>query len=54
MAWTAPRTWVTGELVTAAFMNTYIRDNQTYIKTEIDRMDPFDKRIPYNWEIQHR
>ena len=33
MAWTAPRTWVVGELVTAAIMNTYIRDNQTYLTT---------------------
>ncbi len=27
MAWTAPRTWVTGEVVTAALMNTHLRDN---------------------------
>ncbi len=27
MAWTAPRTWVTAETVTAALMNTHIRDN---------------------------
>jgi microcystin-dependent protein len=27
MAWTNPRTWVTSELVTAAEMNTHIRDN---------------------------
>ncbi len=27
MAWTAPRTWVTGETVTAALLNTHIRDN---------------------------
>ena len=27
MAWTAPRTWVAGELVTAALMNTHVRDN---------------------------
>jgi len=27
MAWTAPRTWVAGETVTAAQMNTHIRDN---------------------------
>ena len=32
MAWTAPRTWVVGELVTAAIFNTYIRDNQVYLK----------------------
>jgi len=28
MAWTAPRTWVVGELISAAIMNTHIRDNQ--------------------------
>lgn len=28
MAFTDPRTWTTNELVTAAIMNTYIRDNQ--------------------------
>lgn len=27
MAWTDPRTWVTSELVTAAILNTHIRDN---------------------------
>ncbi len=27
MAWTAPRTWVTGETVTAALMNAHISDN---------------------------
>lgn len=27
MAWTAPRTWVTGEVVTASLMNTHVRDN---------------------------
>tara|TARA_Y100000310_G_scaffold298911_1_gene333299 strand:- start:3175 stop:3726 length:552 start_codon:yes stop_codon:yes gene_type:complete len=27
MAWTAPRTWVTAELVTAALLNTHLRDN---------------------------
>lgn len=27
MAWTAPRTWVTAEVVTAAQMNAHIRDN---------------------------
>jgi len=28
MAWTTPRTWTTGELVTAAIMNAHVRDNQ--------------------------
>lgn len=27
MAWTAPRTWTTGEVVTASHMNTHVRDN---------------------------
>lgn len=27
MAWTAPRTWTDGELVTAAIMNPHVRDN---------------------------
>jgi len=27
MAWIAPRTWVAGETVTAALMNTHLRDN---------------------------
>lgn len=27
MAWTTPRTWVTGELITAGMLNTDLRDN---------------------------
>lgn len=27
MAWTAPRTWVAGETVTAALLNSHLRDN---------------------------
>jgi hypothetical protein len=27
MAWTAPRTWVTGEIVSSSQMNTHVRDN---------------------------
>jgi hypothetical protein len=27
MAWTAPRTWIAGEVVTASLMNTHVRDN---------------------------
>ena len=27
MAWTSPRTWVASEVVTAAIMNTHVRDN---------------------------
>lgn len=32
MAWTAPRTWVVGEVVTAALLNTHLRDNLRYLK----------------------
>jgi hypothetical protein len=33
MAWTAPKTWATGDLVTAALLNTHIRDNQLVVST---------------------
>jgi len=32
MAWTTPRTWVTGELITATLMNAHIRDNLSALK----------------------
>lgn len=32
MAWTAPRTWVVGEVVTASIMNTHVRDNLTALR----------------------
>src|SRR5436309_5601123 len=32
MAWTAPATWTVGQLVTAATMNTHVRDNLKYLK----------------------
>ena len=31
MAWTAPRTWSTGEIVTAAQLNEQIRDNMNML-----------------------
>lgn len=34
--WTANRTWSAGEIVTAAIMNTYVRDNLDWLKTPID------------------
>jgi hypothetical protein len=33
MAWTAPRTWIAGEVVTASLMNTHVRDNLAYLAT---------------------
>lgn len=38
MAWSAPRTWVTGEIVNAAEMNTDIRDNASFLRET--RMTP--------------
>lgn len=32
MAWTSPRTWISGELVTASLLNTHVRDNELYLK----------------------
>ncbi len=32
MAWTVPRTWVTSEVVTAALLNTHIRDNEVFLR----------------------
>jgi len=36
MAWTAPRTWTNGEIVTAAIMNAHLRDNLLVLKTTRD------------------
>lgn len=30
--WTTPRTWATGEVVTAALLNAHLRDNLDYLK----------------------
>jgi len=35
MAWTTPRTWIPGELVTALMMNTHVRDNMNYLFANI-------------------
>lgn len=35
MAWTTPRTWTDGEVVTASIMNAHIRDNENVLKTSI-------------------
>jgi len=36
MAWTTPKTWAYNDLVSAADLNTYLRDNQNLLKTQID------------------
>ena len=39
MAWTAQRTWVTNEIVTAAYLNTNIKDDESHLKDLADAMD---------------
>jgi len=31
MAWTSPKSWVSGDMVTAALLNTHVRDNLLYL-----------------------
>lgn len=40
MAWTSPRTWVSGEVLTAALLNLHLRDNLRYLDAEVVA-DPF-------------
>ena len=35
-AWTAPRTWATGEVVTETMLNTHVRDNLLHLKEHVD------------------
>jgi hypothetical protein len=35
MAWTAPRTWVVGEVPDASLMNLHLRDNLLYLAGEV-------------------
>lgn len=39
MAWTTPRTWVVGETLTAALLNTHVRDNENDIDTRLDDLE---------------
>ncbi len=42
MAYTTPRTWVPGEIPTAAQFNTHIRDNQSFFSTHAHSGDAGD------------
>ena len=39
MSWTSPRTWTASELVTKAIMDTHVKDNLDYLKTEADKLN---------------
>ena len=41
-SWTTPRTWVTGEVVSAGQVNTHVRDNLTYLYNALTRLDASD------------
>lgn len=36
MPWVTPKTWVTGEVLTSADMNSYLTDNLKFIKSEVE------------------
>ena len=42
MAWTTPKTWTIGELVTADDLNTHLRDNLSHLKVAVND----DGKIP--------
>lgn len=42
MAWTTPKTWTIGELVTASDLNEQVRDNLNHLKLAVDD----DGKIP--------
>lgn len=42
MAWTTPRTWTAGELVTASMMNTHVRDNLNSLRAVLDGTEAHD------------
>lgn len=44
MSWTTPRTWVSGELVTASLMNTHVRDNLNALRADSGDMTSFVRR----------
>ena len=39
--WTTPKTWETGEAVTASDMNTHIRDNVDHLHTRMENTDEY-------------
>lgn len=39
MTWTDPNTWAFKELANASKLNTYLRDNVSYLKTAVDQLD---------------
>lgn len=51
MAWTDPRTWIDGELVTASLLNTHLRDNLDNLR-EIRIRKTADESVTSNASLQ--
>lgn len=47
-SWTAPRTWTVGEIVTAALLNTHVRDNELYLKAGDGGVIQFEERVAFD------
>jgi hypothetical protein len=43
MAWTTPKTWIAGSVLTAAEMNTHVRDNLSYLYDQIGGATGFNQ-----------
>lgn len=43
--WTPPKTWNTGEVVTAASLNAHLRDNLDYLRAAVDAPLAHDSRL---------
>lgn len=46
MAWTTPRTWTVGEIVTASLLNAHLRDNLSSLKTAAEAMVDVRRTTP--------
>lgn len=53
MAWTTPRTWVDGELVTAALLNTHVRDNLNAIGPHVQVVKSADESVTSSVTLQN-
>jgi hypothetical protein len=49
MAWTNPRTWVTGEVVTSTVMNAHVRDNLAYLHGDAGVVTIGDTILSRGW-----
>ncbi len=49
MAWTNPRTWIVGEIVTAALLNTHVRDNLLAVTPAGAMLDYGGAAAPSGW-----